>query len=383
MLRRTSSGHATLLAPSALAALRAALRRFEWRTRERGLVYADNGAVTRVLVDETGARAHVRGTRVYETAWSWGATSCMPTCSCPVGPYCKHAFALACVLLGEAELEHDDLDGDALDELDEDTLLDELDEMEVPYPAHTRGPGPRSSSEGRRTPRSPPPSPLDRIRSAAAPWERQAALFILLTKAPVPGLHQHPEIVASMEDPDPELRCWRLARALAQRTNGWVPRDLTPYVDQPALAARHRDRARRLLATELVEWGRRRGSAPRRQLRVLLGLAATRAGSAVVTLEVRLTSTRLLDAPRNFVQLQQLRSEVRRDPLAVAPEHAALLESIGDGGVGAGFGTIFWMPGAPLRSFLARAAAPRVGLSLIHNSDPTRLRCIAYSLFCG
>jgi superfamily II DNA or RNA helicase len=357
MQRRGRSNAEDLLAPSALAALRATIRAFGRAAQERGLAYAARGSVTGLVVDERGARATVRGTRVYETAWIWAARGCAPSCTCPVAPYCKHAYALACVLLDEADLGADEspfADAHHVDDVQRrQTGRARWSPANV---AAIRGPA--------------PPVVLHRIRTAAASWERQSALHLLFVDAPVLGLYRHPEIVSAIEDPDPELRCWRLARAVARQTDGWVPPELASYCDQPALAARHRERARRLLASELVEWSRRRSSAPQRQLRVVLGLAPAWNGTAIVTCEARVTTPRLADAPRTAFQLQQLRSEVRRNPSLLAPAHVALLELIADEAIARDLGTpILWIPNTTLRSLLAGIATPAFAASVSWRED--------------
>src|SRR6266850_3568719 len=129
MQRRGRSNAAEFLAPSVLAALRATLRVFSRSAQQRGLDYAARGSVTGLVVDDRGAQATVRGTRLYETAWIWAARGCAPSCTCPVAPYCKHAYALACVLLDKADLESDfDLDADEFpfdDELGGDFSFDD------------------------------------------------------------------------------------------------------------------------------------------------------------------------------------------------------------------------------------------------------------------
>lgn len=82
-----------------LKELTAQLRYFGSNTRVRGQHYARTGRVGPLAVDGHCVRATVRGTDVYQTLWEWTGESWEPDCSCPVAPYCKHAYAVACCLV--------------------------------------------------------------------------------------------------------------------------------------------------------------------------------------------------------------------------------------------------------------------------------------------
>ena len=96
---------------------------------------------------------------------------------------------------------------------------------------------------------------LQRLRSGRAEWERQSALDRLLTDAPVFGLSPYaPPLLDLLREPDPDVRCWRLAGAIAALADGWVPAALQPYRERPDLAARFVDRERDALAADLIGW---------------------------------------------------------------------------------------------------------------------------------
>ena len=82
-------------------ALAAQMRDFSAKVRARGQQYAQAGRVGALQVDGECVRAAVRGTDIYETLWEWSGDYWEPDCSCPVGPYCKHAYALASCMVAD------------------------------------------------------------------------------------------------------------------------------------------------------------------------------------------------------------------------------------------------------------------------------------------
>ncbi|MGH8018017.1 MAG: SNF2-related protein [Opitutaceae bacterium] len=69
---------------------------FEKGTAERGARYARDGRVGPISWDDSLQELHanVTGAAVYQTAWRWDRVFWLTQCSCPVGGWCKHAFAL-------------------------------------------------------------------------------------------------------------------------------------------------------------------------------------------------------------------------------------------------------------------------------------------------
>ena len=72
-----------------------ALDEFDARTRARGQQYADGGRVGALAIGTTTVSATVRGTIAYEVVWRVADDYWAPSCSCPVGVNCKHAYAVA------------------------------------------------------------------------------------------------------------------------------------------------------------------------------------------------------------------------------------------------------------------------------------------------
>jgi superfamily II DNA or RNA helicase len=280
-----------------LAALQRSLARFSPRARQRGEHYATSGRVGEMELFERGIVAQVRGSEVYETVWDWIGGTWESECTCPVGGYCKHAYALARTALERAR-------------------------PRAPVIAAARA-GTRAAAR--------PQSLLDRLRAANQSWTRRDLIQRLLRPVWSAGVNIYRLPIDEIADEtDPDLLCWRLALVIAENAPAHVPLLLEPYRNRPDLAERFAARQRAQLVTELVQWAERRRAPAGRSLRLVFSFARS-AGRIVLTLEARVTSPRLDDEPRNLQQLQQLRSELRRAPGLLPPEQAAALEILADG----------------------------------------------------
>ena len=85
------------------------------------------------------------------------------------------------------------------------------------------------------------------------------------------------------------------------------------------------ERASAELAKDLAHWARRHAETPTRSLRAVFGLETSEGDRPAIWIEVRATSAKLADTPRTAHQIMQLDSELRSDPLLLAPPHARLL----------------------------------------------------------
>ena len=276
----------TDLLPEQLEALESELGAIPPGPRGRGLEYADEGRVTDLRVDASLIEAVVRGTAPYETAWRWnGNGTWVSECSCPIGGQCKHAVAVAALVL----------DGD--DEA-ADSLLE----------------------------------PIVRLREGRARWERQAALDELLVGAPTASLSPYgPPLESLLREPDPDVRCWRLVEAIAAETGGWIPDALRPYQQRGDGADRFHDRERAATAAALLDWARRRGGAAPRRLRLVFDVVVPPAEvEPILVFEVRLSTPRLHDAARTIGQVNGLRTESLRDPSLFPPEQTSVLNWLAD-----------------------------------------------------
>ena len=83
------------LPSSLIAAIREDARHFPPHIQRRGRAYLAQRRVGPLEVRSSRIGATVRGTRPYRTAWTWKGANVDPQCSCPAGPVCKHAYALA------------------------------------------------------------------------------------------------------------------------------------------------------------------------------------------------------------------------------------------------------------------------------------------------
>jgi superfamily II DNA or RNA helicase len=309
------------------------LRAFAPLVRHRGQEYARSGRVGRLIFEDDAVRAKVHGTKIYDASWAWQlAGTTTPACSCPVGPFCKHTYALACCLLAAAHAEQGFVDARLARFLPE-GLMRTPGGAVVPIAASAASTAP--VERRRETPRPAPSSALERLRSAPVGWQREHVLERLLAGSPARGLSGYlppfPEILA---EPDTDLMCWRLTQEIQTRADGWLPRELGPYRDRPDLAARHADRARAKLLEELGAWARRKSAVTPRSLRLLFSLTERPGGAPAIGVEARVTSTQVVDEPRSMMQLVQLRTQMHRTPGLLPADQAAALDWLCDHNIG-------------------------------------------------
>lgn len=263
------------------------LGEFSARTRARGRDYAHSGNVIDLAVSPTEIRAVVIGTRPYETGWVWSDDAGWESeCDCPVDFDCKHAYAVGAVALER-------------------------------FHRSKAAPGAARASE---------PNPFEALREARGPWEARRALESLLGHL-LPAafaVGQRQWLADALAEPDPDLRCFLLARGIAAHGDT-MPPALAAFAERADLAEQVSERERGRALAAVLDWADRRGAAAARELRVVLALVDAEGGPAVV-LEARVTSTRLRDEARTQAQLEQLRSECERTPGLLALEQRALLE---------------------------------------------------------
>jgi superfamily II DNA or RNA helicase len=287
---------------------------FSARTRARGHDYARRGHVLSLEASATELRAMVAGTHLYPTRWSWTPDlgwDC--ECGCPLEIDCKHAYAAAVV------------------------AIERFGSRRRAPPAGRPPDASRPAANGARgrgVRASPVPSAssrelkaLEELRGARSVWQARAALERLLgPSVPLPwDLALVPWLAQAVADPDPELRCFRVARGIQERNEAALPAVLAVYVGRADLAERLAERERGELLEAVLEWAERRAAGPARQLRVAVALVEAEDGPCV-EIEARVSSTRLRDAARTLSQLEQLRSECQRTPGLLAGDERALLE---------------------------------------------------------
>jgi superfamily II DNA or RNA helicase len=313
----------------ALRGVVAKLRAFSPLTRNRGQDYARDGRVGRLIFEDDAVRAKVHGTEVYDASWAWDVLeTCSPSCTCPVAPYCKHAYALACCLLAAAEAEHGFSDERLAQFLPAGLVRTAA--AVVPIAA-----GVTPAERRRETVRGGPSTALARLRSAPLGWQREHALERLLAGGPARSLSGYlPPFPEILSEPDPDLMCWRLAQEIPARAAGWLPRELGPFRDRSDLATRHAERARVALVEELAAWARRKVAVTPRSLRLVFGLAERPGTGVAVSIEARVSSPQMSDEPRSMMQLVQLRTQAHRAPGLLPADQAAALDWLCDHNVG-------------------------------------------------
>jgi len=183
MLRRLAQP----LHDSRLVALVDELALFPPRTRERGRSYAAERRVADVQFQDGTISGAVRGGTEYYTTWEWNSRSGWQSlCTCPVGSFCKHAYALGCAVLASARDTQGFVDGRLAQ------LLPRGGAASAPRAIPARGPRGGETADA-----------LQRLRTARAEWERQSALDRLLVGAPVFGLSPYaPPLLDMLREPD-------------------------------------------------------------------------------------------------------------------------------------------------------------------------------------
>jgi superfamily II DNA or RNA helicase len=292
---------ANALSRDALANLEIALNAFAPRVRHRGRDYVRERRVQEIAIGPDAVTAIVEGTEDYRVAWHLDGGRWTPSCTCPVRPWCKHAFALAWSVVREAR---------------------------QPAPA-VSPPSPRDRPV---SPTSPANAVLRTLQRASGPWERQQALTRVLPKDQLYQLHvSRLEFEQLLTEPDADLFCWHLATLLGGRVRGPLADALATYRNRSDLAARRAEAVRAAVRHDLLAWVDRPRPAGERRLRAVLAFRRNPDGSLGIVVEPRLTTARLADEPRTLLQLQQLRTEVRAHPWILSVPESALLTALTDG----------------------------------------------------
>ena len=294
------------LPPAMIEAIRRDAEHFPAFVRNRGREYLVGGRVGPFEIDDHVVRASVRGTHTYRTAWRWNGQSADPTCTCPVAPLCKHAYALARAIV----MAHD---GD-------DSSTATIQAYAGRHGSSREGSAPSGTAPVQRA-----DSEVEALRRAPV-WDRNRLFARLVAVQYTHGIYltAH-DFRSTLEDPDPDLMCWRLANEIPKHAGGWLPRGLMMYRDRPDLAARAEERTQTEMTEGLAQWARTHAAPTSRSLRVVFGLERSEDGEPRITMQARATTPRLRDEPRSAQQLIQLGTELRRDVTLLAPPHARLL----------------------------------------------------------
>ncbi len=307
---------------------------FEDGALERGRRYANDERVTGLRSTTDEIQACVFGGLAYDVRWKWTEAGWTPSCTCPVAPRCKHAFALACVVLAGG-LPTDLLELSWLRDLLPDRLVRRR--LERAQTAQESEPEQPPPDDGRTPPASREVAALERLRTCSDWVDRASALADLLRsdrrlayaafKAPLSDL-------AELEDPD--IRCFVIARELASRMGTRLPRTLAPFLERPDLKQRYDAQLEDEFDDDDDEpWagepgvGESRAADPSlpatHNLRMEFQLEGDPLGEVIVKLQTRLTSERLADVPRTGLQLHQLLARANRRSGVLPDEQHELL----------------------------------------------------------
>lgn len=300
---------------AAIDAMHVELSLFDQKTRSRGRRYYEDGRVSPLRIERNAVSATVYGNEAYEVAWAWDAETWSGDCTCPVGIECKHLFALGMAIVAQAP------------------AIEPRPNPPATAPSRLKQLLAWTKEDGAPVRRE--RSPLQRLREEQDPWLRERALSELLAAEPGHGinLYLHP-VRDLLREPDPDVRCWLLARRLSELGNRRVLKSLAPYFDRPDLEERQRERARAELAEQLLAWAHERAAAAQKKLRVALCARPEEAGAFRVTIEARLTATRLADAPRTQAQLSLLMNEASASRGVLAAEDLRLLRFLVEHNIG-------------------------------------------------
>lgn len=227
------------------------LREFESRTQARGEAYLRDGRIVELQVQADAVSATVAGSIDYRVDWTfdYAARDWSNRCSCPVGYACKHAFAVARVVVDGAK-------------------------------------GPPAARTAASASGSPAELALAEVRNGDREWQRTRALQILLKESRAKDRHG---AWAALKEPDPDIRCWLIAQAIAVQPDARLSRVLLPFLDRPDLEARRSETVRARLARDLVRMATAKRTTPQRRFRAELALEDEGRGTLRLTIRARVT----------------------------------------------------------------------------------------------
>jgi len=249
-----------------LTELRKALDDFDEDTRQRGLTYASQNRVKELSIDDDEVRAEVQGTETYEMHWDYEDGLWFSDCTCPVEFYCKHAFAVAHLVLLQEEAP---APAKPAKTWKTSSFKDEI----------TRRTGSRLTKSDQKI--------ADHIERVHREVQRRSVRFLGVPdlrplELPVPKSDNSWEAPRAMIDwwdspPASALDLWQYIALYAERTGAKIPVFLQPLTDTSAIRAgveaKLHDKEVAHWKTVLTDFARQESSTPAaRPLRLRLAL---------------------------------------------------------------------------------------------------------------
>ena len=302
------------------------VKAFEADRLERGRLYATDERVGTLRLATNEIQASVDGNRTYDVSWRWAEAAWTPSCTCPVAPRCKHAFALACVALVNG-LPIDRLELSWIGNLLPERLVRRrLDRARSPQ---EREPEQQSPDADRTPPASRELAALEQLRTCSDWLDRVSALADLLRadRRLAYAAFQSPlSDLVELEDPD--IRCFVIARELVSRMGTRLPVTLAPFLERPDLEQRYRSQMEDVLAVDDAPWVGEPHAPATRRLRMQFRLEGDPLGDVVVKVQTRVTSERLTDVLRTGLQLRQLLARADQESGVLSDDQHELLSML-------------------------------------------------------
>ena len=242
--------------------------------------------------DHVSATSRDDGAR---TAWILIEDEWIPACTCQDSPECRHALALGLEITSDAS------------------------EKVAPHSRPVRKEIASKPSGDSRN-----PDAVKTLRESPLFSLRRAALAEMIENSPIEE-HLIYEINDKLTIEDPDLRCFAVAEACQSRGD-WVPKGLRPYLKRKDLAHRAEEKLHAHVFDELQQWLNRSQITPKMTFRGILSLQHNYKSDAIVTLQMRVTSPKLRDAPRTSAQVAKSRMAHLDGSSPTSPDQFALLD---------------------------------------------------------
>ncbi len=289
MVRRVTPKDVRQLADQVFEDLLASLQQFSHITASRGAEYLHERRVGTLLFSPGRISATVSGSRHYVSSWNLSHSGWRPSCTCPVGPECKHVYAVGATAIDLLE------SGDGIPFDDVTQVLMGL----LPAGARTAAGSIMGLPPAPAVIAAPPPEPPATFKSLRATHDPHSRMKILERMLLESGIETssawRPSLSTILEQRDPGVLGWMLAHEIARLSDGHLPASLEEFRDRPELALRAAQLRRPEIEEHLRRWAQGRTQRGERTLRMVLNLAPAPRGGYELSYEVRVNSARIND----------------------------------------------------------------------------------------